>query len=167
MVNLAPPPKSWTDAIARIADQFQNARVCFYEADGTGDLDVLDGSGTPGGIRLLWVGRARVQQLRTPQAFATDYEVSSTRNFRFQVSKEAGLPFLSQGVKARVLDARVPGAVEDVMGGGDIDLERLLFVVNSAVNGSHYAVKTIETQSNMKDAQWSWLVDDDGEVVYA
>ncbi len=162
LVSLKPPPSDWTEAIAEIARQFQNARICFYKDDGSGDFDPLTGDGDEGGIELIWVGLARVQQLRAPQKFATDYQAGANRAFRFQVDKEGGLPFLPAGVKGRVLATRVPGAK---MLPGDADLEELIYVVDSAINGSHQAVKTIELTSTMIPADWEWDVDDDGQVV--
>lgn len=163
MVSLKPPPANWTDAIASTAELFMNARVCFYAAT-EGDYDPITGEGNEFGIELLWVGLARVQHLRAPSTFATDYQASANRAFRFQVGKNAGLPFLPEGVKARVLDAGVSGPLID-MGPGDSDLEKLAYVVNSSINASHFAVKTVELSATMRKVEWGWTVSDGGEVV--
>lgn len=166
MVSLKPPPSSWTDVIAGVADMFMNARVCFYEADMTGsDYEPITGEGEEFSINLLWVGLARVQHLRAPSTFATDYQAGANRAFRFQANKNAGVPFLSEGVKARVLDAGVSGPLID-MGAGDSDLEKLAYVVNSAINASHQAVRTIELTATMREVEWTWTVSDEGAVVY-
>lgn len=166
MVSLKPPPANWTDAIAGVAGLFMNARVCFYEADYSGsNYDPITGNGREFVIKSLWSGLARVQHLRAPSTFATDYQTGANRAFRFQVGKDAGLPFLSEGVKARVIDAGVPSALID-MGDGDADLERLSFVTNSSINASHYAVKTVELTSTMRPEKWTWTLDADGVVVY-
>lgn len=166
MVSLKPPPSNWTDVIAGVAKQFMNARVCFYETDDTGsDYDPITGLGKEFIVKPIWVGLARVQHLRAPSTFATEYQAGASRAFRFQVDKDGGLPFLSEGVKARVLDAGVSGPLID-MGSGDADLEKLVYVTNSAINASHQAVKTIELTSNMRQVAWSWTLDDDGSVVY-
>lgn len=166
MVSLKPPPGNWTDAIAQTAELFMNARVCFYKEGDDGDYDPITGEGDEGNISLLWVGAARIQHLRSPSTFATDYQAGASRAFRFQVSKDGGLPFLPEGVKARVLDAGISGAVID-MEGGDAHLEQLGFVVNSAINASHYAVKTIELTANMRPVEWPWVVNPSGQVVPA
>ena len=166
MVSLKPPPSNWTDAIAGVANLFQNARVCFYETDDSGsDYDPITGQGTEFTVKPIWSGLARVQHLRAPSTFATEYQAGANRAFRFQVDKDAGLPFLSEGVKARVIDAGVPGALIE-MGAGDADLEKLAYVVNSSINASHYAVKTVELTSTMRPVEWTWTLDDDGSVVY-
>lgn len=166
MVSLKPPPANWTDAIAGVANLFQNARVCFYIADESGsDYDPITGQGQKFSIALLWVGLARVQHLRAPSTFASDYQAGANRAFRFQVDKNGGLPFLSEGIKARVLDAGVSGPTIE-MNEGDAHLEQLAFVTNSAINASHYAVKTVELTSTMRPVVWGWSVDDDGQVVY-
>lgn len=151
--------------IAGVARQFMNAKVCFYEAtEGANPYDPITGEGDEFGINILWWGKARVQQLRAPQTFATDYQASASKAFRFQLDREDGVPFLPQGVKARVLDAGVPGA--EAMTPGDSDLERLAYVVNSAINASHQAVKTVELTANMKAVTWDWTLLDDGTVQY-
>lgn len=162
MVSLSPPPTSWTDAIGGVAKRFMNARVCFYE-EVEGDYDPITGLGDEGGIEPIWLGLARVQQLRSPQKFATDYQADTSRAFRFQVAKDSGLPFLPQGVKGRVLSAGVSGA--EMMSPGDGNLELLAFVVDANINGSHQAVKTIELTANMHPVKWDWTVDENGAVV--
>lgn len=156
MVNLAPPPKDWLEAISAAAKEFMGARVCFYKDDGKGDLDPLTGSGSEGGIELIWVGPARAQQLRAPHKFSTEYQAGSSRSFRFQMDKDGGVPFLPQGVKGRVLSAGVQG---------DVSLERLVYSVDSAINSSTQAVRTVELTSNMRGVDWEWDVDADGNVV--
>lgn len=166
MVTLKPPPANWTDAIASTAELFMNARVCFYEAvEPEVPYDPITGAGDEFDIKLLWVGAARIQHLRAPSAFATDYQAGANRAFRFQVGKNAGLPFLSEGVKARVLDAGVSGPLID-MGPGDADLEKLAYVVNSSINASHFAVKTVELSATMREVKWGWTVNEAGEVIF-
>lgn len=164
VVSLRPAPASWTDAIAGVAERFMNARVCFYEGDGGAGVDPLTGEGSESGINVIWSGAARVQQLRTARQFTTQYEEGSVRPFRFQLGKGAGLPFLPQGVKARVIDAGVSGSGE--MGPGDTHLELLAYVVDFAVNASHQAVKTVELHANMRAVEWTWALNADGTVRY-
>lgn len=161
MVSLAPPPKSWTDAVAAVANQFMNARVCFFASDDDGYNPVTNLPGSSS-VNLLWVGNARVQHLRSPQPFATDYQAGATRPFRFQAGKDAGVPFLQEGVRARVLG--FPETVDGMLP-GDPHLEQLLFVVNSAINASHSAVKTVEATAVMRPVTWTWTVDDSGAVI--
>lgn len=166
MVSLKPPPASWTDVIGDTAEMFMNARVCFYsvEEDTDDPYDPITGEGQEFSINILWSGLARVQHLRSPSTFASEYQAGANRAFRFQVGKNKGLPFLSEGVKARVLSAGVSGPLID-MGSGDADLEKLAYVVNSAINASHQAVKTIELLATMREVVWTWTLDDDGSVV--
>lgn len=158
MVSLSPPPRDWTDAIADTAEMFMNARVCFFEAVVSEDdpYDPITGIGKEFEIRLLWHGKARVQHLRSPTQFATDYQAGANRAFRFQAGRNAGVPFLPEGIKARVLDS----------GTANSTLELLSYVTNSAVNASHQAVTTIELTSTMRKVDWGWDVDELGVITY-
>ena len=51
--------------------------------------------------------------------------------------------------------------------GRDSSLESLSFTVNSAINSSHMAVRTVELASNMIPIAWAWKVNEDGDVEYA
>lgn len=143
MASLSAPPANWEEAILLAATQFMSARVCFYEVS-EDDYDPITGEG---GVtaEIVWSGKARVQQLRSPQEFATEYEASSNRTFRFQLDPRDSLPDLYQGAKARVLD-----------GGRDAGLEHLGFTVTSAINSSHMAVRTVELMSTMRLIEWDW-----------
>lgn len=136
----------WEDEIHDVAIQYMNAKVCFYqERPATVPYDPITGDGGEDGIDIIWSGKARVQQLRTPREFTTPYQASASRNFRFQLDPDDSVPWLYEGVKARVTD-----------GGRDDALTSYLFVVNSAINSSHEAVRTIELNSNMRPTVWSW-----------
>lgn len=146
-MSMAPPPSNWEDAILLNAVQFMNAEVCFYEI--TGD-DYIDATGTGGAqVRLIWRGKARVQQLRAPREASTEYQASDSRSFRFQLDPRDSLPTLYSGAKARV-----------IAGGRDADLETLALVVDSAINSSHMAVRTVELTANMRPAKWAWDPDE-------
>lgn len=142
--SLKPGTGSWQDAIHDVAIQYMNARVCFFRAT-KGNYDPITGEGSDGGIEIIFAGKARVQQLRTPREFTTPYQASASRNFRFQLDPDDGVPGLFEGVQARVLD-----------GGRDPMLEQYVFTVNSAINSSHMAVRTVELVSNMKRVDWTW-----------
>lgn len=148
MASLSPAPTNWTDAIHDTAVLFMNADVCFYEEVDGGEYNPVTGAGGDPGVSVAWRGKARVQQLRSAQKFATDYQAEANRAFRFQLDPDDNVPFLPQGTKARVLNA----------GGGDIDLEKLVYVVDSAVNASHQAVKTVELTATMDRQDWQWPV---------
>lgn len=149
MVSLKPPPASWVDVIKETAEQFQTARVCFFEEAPGGNEDPIAGTGDTV-IGIIWAGPARVQHLRAPQKFATEYQAEANRSFRFQLPKDGGVPFLPQGTSARVLSTG-----ED----GDPDLEELIYVVDSAINASFQAVKTVELTSTMHPVDWAWNED--------
>lgn len=143
LVSLTSPPANWEEAILNSAVQFMNAEVCFYDSVDI-PYDPITGAGGPT-VQVLWRGKARVQQLRTPQEFQTDYQASSSRPFRFQLDPRDSVPELYFGVKARVLD-----------GGRDSGLESLVYIVNSAINSSHMAVRTVELITNMRPQEWDW-----------
>ena len=100
MVAIGKPPANWEDAIRDTAVLFMNAEVCFFETVEDVPYDPITGEGGPT-TRVLWRGKARVQQLRNPQEFATEYEASSNRAFRFQLDPRDSVPDLYQGAKAR------------------------------------------------------------------
>lgn len=146
LVSIGKPPANWEEAILDTAIQFMNAEVCFYDsAEGPdGPYDPITGVGGMV-IRVLWRGKARVQQLRSPREFETEYQASANRSFRFQLDPRDSVPDLYQGVKARVL-----------AGGRDPGLESLAYVVNSAINSSHKAVRTVELTATMRKTPWDW-----------
>lgn len=148
MVSLKPAPSGWEDAIHDAAVQFMNAEVCFYEATETTPYNPVTGTGGPTGATVLWQGKARVQQIRSPRQFQEEYQANATRFFRFQLDPKDNLPAIEFGWKARVLD-----------GARDPELERLVFVVNSAINSSHRAVRTVELSANMERVTWTWNPD--------
>lgn len=155
LVSLSPPPASWVDVIKDTAEMFMTARVCFFEEVEGGVIDPIAGTGDTQ-IGIIWSGLARVQHLRSAQRFATDYQAEANRPFRFQLPKDSDVPFLPQGTKARVLDSGPEG---------DPDLQGLVYVVDSAINASFQAVKTVELTSTMSPVAWSWSVDEDGAVI--
>lgn len=154
MASIIAPPKNWEEAILSAAVTQMNAKVCFYEAD-SDDYDWRTGSGGIG-IRILWSGKARVQHLRAPHQFSTGYETGSDRAFRFQLDPGDSVPNLYEGFKARVID-----------GGRDSGLETLAYVVDSAINSSHMAVRTVELKANMRPMEWNWRLDENGAVIPA
>lgn len=154
MPSLKAPPANWQEAILNSARMFMNADICFYREIAPDEpYNPVTGQGGDGGIAVYWRGKARVQHLRAPREFSTGYQAEATRFFRFQVDpidtwNGNSLPFLPQGVKARVL-----------AGGRDSHLESLAFVANSAINSSHMAVRTVELSSNMTPVEWQWTPD--------
>lgn len=162
LVSIKPPPASWTQAIGDVADLFMNARVCFFTSEEPGsDYDPLGGGSGGPTVKLIWAGAARVQHLRSPRVFTTNYQPNSSRGFRFQLNKNAPVPFLPEGTRARVLSA---GVQDSQMEPGDPKLELLTFVVDGAINASHQAVQTVELTANMRPTEWSWSVDASGAV---
>lgn len=152
MVSMTAPPADWEEAILLGAVGFMNAEVCFYEIDGD---DYDDATGTGGAeIRIIWRGKARVQQLRAPREASSEYQTSDSRAFRFQLDPRDSVPQLYSGAKARVLT-----------GGRDAGLESLAFVVDSAINSSHMAVRTVDLTASMRPAKWSWFPDADTSPV--
>ena len=145
VVSLSPPPASWEDAILEAAVHFMNAEVCFYEPTEATPYDPVTGTGGVDGVNILWQGKARIQQLRSPREFQTDYQAESSRAFRYQLDPRDNPPSIGFGVKSRILN-----------GGRDADLERLVLVTNSAINSSHMAVRTVELVSNMEFVDWAW-----------
>lgn len=143
-MSMAPPPGDWEEAILLGAEPFMNAEVCFYQVDG----DDNDWSSTSNAtITILWRGKARVQQLRAPRDTSAEYQTSDSRSFRFQLDPRDDVPAIYSGAKARVIN-----------GGRDSDLENLSFVVDSAINSSHMAVRTVELTANLRPMAWAWQV---------
>lgn len=99
--------------------------------------DTVDDYGVPT-ENPIWQGKARVQQLRTPNNIAESYGVSSVRSFRFQLDPNDNPPFFNEGVKIRVID-----------GGRDPALELLSYVVNSSINSTNKAVRTVEARADL------------------
>lgn len=144
LVTLTPPPASWEDSILITARLFMVAEVCFYTLDESTPWDPI--SGTGGSVAsVIWKGKARVQHLRAPRDQSNEYQTSDTRNFRFQLDPADNPPLLYTGVKARVLK-----------GGRDPMLETLAYVVDSGVNSSQMAVRTVELTSDMRPTEWNW-----------
>ena len=126
-----------------------NAEVCFYEeSDAAEAYDPITGEGGSTGINIIWRGKARVQHLGQPSQFDTLYSASTNHMFRFQLDPADNPPDVYFGLKARVLD-----------GGRDASLIEYAMIINSAVNSSHMAVRTIELESTMEPAGWDWHPD--------
>lgn len=143
---MGPAPAGWEDAILIAARQFMNAEVCFYKVvGGTEDLPEINRPGTPGTVQVLWRGKARVQHIRAPRPDSPEYQASDSRAFRFQLDPADNPPQLYSGARARVLD-----------GGRDSSLETYSYVVDSAVNSSHMAVRTVELTADMRPVTWGW-----------
>lgn len=146
MVSIGVPIVGWEDQIHAAAIQYMNARVCFYRTvGGTDDYPELGKPGAPSTVEILWTGKARVQHLRAPRNDSSDYQASDSRAFRFQLDPDDNPPALYSGTKARVLD-----------GGRDSSLENYAYTVDSAVNSSHMAVRTVELSADMKPHTWGW-----------
>lgn len=140
------PIQAWEDDILDAARLYMNAEVCFYEESGvTESYDPITGTGGGTGITVIWRGKARVQHLAQPSQFETAYNTSANHMFRFQLDPADNPPEVYFGLKARVLD-----------GGRDQSLTQYAMVVNSAVNSSHMAVRTIELEATMEPADWEW-----------
>lgn len=148
MVSLGPAPSGWEDAILSAARQFMTGRVCFYATSGEDDdYSEIGIPGTGANIDILWTGKARIQHLRAPRNDSSEYQASDSRSFRFQLDPADNPPQLYSGAKARVVD-----------GGRDSSLETYSFIVDSAVNSSQMAVRTIELTSDMRPIDWTWTV---------
>lgn len=145
-MSIGAPPADWQQAIHDTAIQFMTGEVCFYkESKATIPYDPVTGEGGEDGIDIIWRGKARIQQLRTPREYTTPYQASASRNFRFQLDPDDNVPWLYEGTKARVTN-----------GARDEALTSYAFVVNSAINSSDMAVRTVELISNMKRVTWTW-----------
>lgn len=93
-----------------------------------------------GSETLLWYGEARIQpisyQVRDPEGGRS---VLSDRRVRFQVPLDQVRPFVRAGLVIRVTD-----------GGEFPQLERLQFVVSSAISSSYAWLLTIECEADVK-----------------
>lgn len=124
---------SWEDEIAEVAQQFMTATIEVFDVTESEDpYDPETGEGGEPVETSLYTGLARVQQIRQPRDISTNTEWGTNRNFRFQLPYNE-LDVFSKGQRIRVL-------VSD----RDASLENLIFVIQSAVNSDHRAVRTIE-----------------------
>lgn len=146
MVSIGIPITDWSEQILATARQYMNGQVCFYRiVGGKDDLPEIGQPGTPATVEVLWQGKARIQHLRAPRRDSTEYQASDSRSFRFQLDPLDEPPVLYAGTKARVLD-----------GGRDASLETYSYQVESAVNSSHMAVRTVELTADMRPTPWDW-----------
>lgn len=125
--------KHWAEKIHSVAVGFMNSVIEVF-------VTTTNQYGVPVS-QTLWVGKARVQQLRTPSDSSTGYGSRALRSFRFQIDPDDNPPNITEGAQVRVLD-----------GGRDPDLCFYAYTVHSAVNSSHRAVRTLECRSEMKVA---------------
>lgn len=123
------PQTDWPQVIHDAAITQMNAQVTAYESTITSGVEA---------IAVIWSGKARVQHIREPRDATQSYGESKTRRFRFQLDPDDVPPFFPSGTTFRVTD-----------GGRDPQLEGLVYVVDSAVNSSHMAVRTVELRSDM------------------
>lgn len=145
-MSLKPTPANWQEAIHDAAIQFMTARVCFYEEGDVTPYDPVTGTGGSTEIDVIHSGKARVQHLRSPRDANTDYQANRSRQFRWQLDPDDGWPDeIPFGTKGRVLD-----------GARDKALEGLVFVVDSAINSSDMAVRTVDLTSDMRFVEWDW-----------
>lgn len=148
MVSLRPAPSGWEDAILDAARQFMTGTVCFYEiTGGEDDLPEIGQPGTEAEVNILWTGKARIQHIRAPRNSPTEYQSGDSRAFRFQLDPADNPPQLYSGYLARVVD-----------GARDSSLENYAYVVDSAVNSSQMAVRTVELTTDMRPTTWGWTV---------
>lgn len=146
MVSIGTPRTDWQDVILDTARQFMNGEVCFYRiVGGSDDLPEIGQPGTPATVEVLWKGKARIQHLRAPRRDSTEYQASDSRSFRFQLDPLDEPPIVHAGTKARVTN-----------GGRDSSLETYSYQVESAVNSSHMAVRTVELTADMRPTTWGW-----------
>lgn len=129
-----PPPAAytdWSDEIAEDAVGEMNGAICIYDPPST----------TPviGPVNVGDVGRrARIQNMRIPRPTTNADEWEVNRAIRFQIEILAGDPPLRKGMVVRVTD-----------GGKDPSLVNFAFIIETAVNSSHAALRTIETISEL------------------
>lgn len=146
MVSIGTPVTGWQDIILDTARQFMTGEVCFYRVVGGKDnLPEIGQPGTPATIEIIWRGKARIQPIRAPRRDSTEYQASDSRSFRFQMDPLDEIPPLYAGTKARVLN-----------GARDETLETYSYMVESAVNSSDMAVRTVELTADMRPTTWGW-----------
>lgn len=146
MVSIGTPVTGWQDIILDTARQFMTGEVCFYRVVGGKDnLPEIGQPGTPATVEVIWRGKARIQHIRAPRRDSTEYQASDSRSFRFQLDPLDNIPPLYVGTKARVLN-----------GARDETLETYSYMVESAVNSSDMAVRTVELTADMRPTTWGW-----------
>lgn len=127
-------PGAWNVTIRNIAEQFQNGEVQWFIAvPGTGYDPIAKTYVTPPSETAIGTTAARIQHIREPRAVATNYEYTTYRRFRFQIPYSDIALDITKGVLGRVTD-----------GGDDPRLVGQIVTVQSAVNSSWAAIRTIE-----------------------
>lgn len=125
-------PGPWNEQIRRIVETYQNGEVqWFTRAPSTGNPVV--GSGSPGAETVIATTPARIQHLREPRSVSTSYDWTTYRRFRFQIPYSDISDPIQKGVFGRITD-----------GGDDPKLVGLVVQVQSAVNSSWAAIRTVE-----------------------
>lgn len=125
-------PGDWTSTIRSVAQEFQNGEVVWF-TDAVTPYDGTDGTGGSAGESEIVTTTARIQHLREPRTIGSQYDVTVQRRFRVQIPYSAATEPIGKGVKGRITN-----------GGENPGLVGKILVVDSAVNASWMAVRSIE-----------------------
>jgi hypothetical protein len=126
---------------------WMNATIQIIDPN-TGDAnwDPFTNTETNGQPTVLWQGQARIQTLTRSNMVEVGYSETGIRGIRIQVPIGDDLGFVRKGLQVVVID-----------GGSDVELEKLQFVVTSAINSSYAWNRTIECDVDVKSvANSSW-----------
>lgn len=131
-----PDPDDWPSEIAEAAAEEFNILITVTYGGTEGTYDPITDSYT-GGTEptvLLEDRPARAQHKNLPAESAGAAEWATKRRYHFQTRLQDGDPAIPKGAKVSV-----------TAGGRDPVLESYTFVVITATNSSHAALRTIET----------------------
>jgi hypothetical protein len=136
-LSAIPDDSDWSDEIFEAASEEFNGelRVMLPGTPGQFDPDTnTTTGGTDPTVVIDWRD-ARAQHIRLPLENNDGNGWSTKRRFRFQCELREGDPIVHKGMYV------------EFRGGKDHTLEEFAFQVNSAVNSSHAALRTIETST--------------------
>lgn len=133
----------WTDQVAEDAEAEMNAEIQIYDPSSADVIEYIPLADTGGGTTpdVLCTTKARIVRVRRPQFAATTDELTSVHPVRFQIPRDAQIGLIAKGMRVKV-----------TRGGRDSAFEELVYVVTVAINGSHQAVRTIETITELVHA---------------
>ncbi len=123
------PTADWAAEIGAAAEAQMNATANFYTT-----TKIPKEAPT---LTLLFSTKARVQQIRRPLDIISGEQWGNRRSVRVQIPLSATSSLIEKGLVVRIL------------GGNDPALAKVTLIVQSAINSSHAAVRTIECISEL------------------
>lgn len=128
-------PDDWAQEIAEDAEGEMTGEVAYFDPDHTTVIPYLPGPPESGGysvLKLLFTTKARIAILQAPRDPSNALAYSTKRIVQIQHPINASTMLIRKGLIVRVLN-----------GGDDPVLLKVAMTVQSALNGSKAAVRTV------------------------